>query len=73
MLGFEFENNSEPFSVFNLTQALATFMFELVEVYVDTYPRYVVYTIVTGVIGFAACGATYFFDFKNGGVPHKYS
>eukprot|EP00347_Sterkiella_histriomuscorum_P000222 403376714 len=64
MLGFEFESNSEPFSVFNLVQAFGVFVFELLETYVDTHNSYVIYTWITGIIGIFSCAATFFFDFK---------
>ena len=36
MLGFEFDNNYEPYSIFNLLQALGACFFLIVESYVDT-------------------------------------
>ena len=63
-MGFEFENNSEPFSVFNLVQAIAVFIFEIVETSVSSYPAYLFYTIVIGTIGLISCGIAYSFEFK---------
>lgn len=71
MLGFEFDNNSEPFSVFNMCQALAVFVFEIIETQVESYPAYVMYTLFVGALGFVACVTTYFFDFKDEKIhPH---
>jgi predicted MFS family arabinose efflux permease len=35
MLGFEFDNNSEPFTVYNIIQSVGCFIFQIIESYVD--------------------------------------
>lgn len=35
MLGFEFDNNSEPYSIDNLVESAGTFVFEIVEAFVN--------------------------------------
>ena len=36
MLGFEFDNNSEPYSIFNLAQAMGVFVFQIIESSLDS-------------------------------------
>lgn len=64
MLGFEFDNNVEPFSVFNLWQALGVFIFSFIETLLETREHYIVFISVIGVLGVLSCGTTYYFDFK---------
>ena len=65
MLGFEFDNNSEPFSVYNGCNAIACFIFQFIEVPVTSHVGYIIYTIACGVIAFLCCGTTIFFDFRD--------
>jgi len=37
MLGFEFDTNSEPFSVFTLIEALSVFVFSVLNTWIDTH------------------------------------
>lgn len=65
MLGFEFDCSlGEPFSVYNMVQAFTVFIFELLEAYIDTQSRYIVYTVVIGVIGFGAALKATSFQYK---------
>ena len=71
MLGFEFEDNTLPFSIFSLFEAVAVFIFQIIQSFVDQNPdldikkrNYMIYIGITGLFGAAMCGCTYFFDFK---------
>jgi hypothetical protein len=64
MLGFEFDTNSEPFSVFTLIEALSVFVFSVINTWIDTRMRYIYYISALGVMGIIMIGTTYFFDFK---------
>ncbi|CDW86465.1 major facilitator superfamily protein [Stylonychia lemnae] len=64
MLGFEFENNIEPYSVYNLVEAFGVFIFQLIETYIKNQKARLIYTIIMCIAAFLMCGTTYFFDFK---------
>eukprot|EP00347_Sterkiella_histriomuscorum_P010332 403376713 len=64
ILGFEFDNNYEPFCIFNLAQALGVFFFQIIESSLDSRTKYMVYTTFIGVIGVYSCCLTYFFEFR---------
>ena len=61
MLGFEFEDCGEAFSVFNMSQSIAVFLFELFESRIDSYTNY---TYILGLVGLSASILAYFFEFK---------
>lgn len=64
-LGFEFDNaSSEPFSIYNIFQCLACFIFQLIEAQVNDNTGYFYYTIVVAVICLVANGLPYFFPFR---------
>lgn len=65
MLGFEFDNNSEPYAVYNSIQAVSCFIFQFIESYVNDRSTYIYYTAVVGFLGFITCGTTYFFDYRD--------
>ena len=65
MLGFEFDNNSEPYSVFNLAQATGVVIFQLIETTLTTRKSYTLYLAVVGIIGICSCGITFFFDYRD--------
>lgn len=62
--GFEFDNNSEPFSLFNFNQAIGTFLFQLIESALDSRTKYIVFTSFIGLLGIYSCGLTCFFEFR---------
>jgi hypothetical protein len=71
MLGFEFDDNTEPFSIFSMFEAVAVFVFQIIQSWVDGDPdksvkqrNYMIYIGITGFLGALMCGCTYFFDFK---------
>lgn len=64
ILGFEFDNNSEPFSLYNILQCISCFIFQLIEAEVNDQTAYLIYTIVVGVIGFICVLLPYFFKFR---------
>ncbi|CDW77194.1 major facilitator superfamily protein [Stylonychia lemnae] len=63
ILGFEFDNNSEPFSVYNILQCVACFIFQIIESAVNDQDDYRWYTIMVTGLGFIFCGMPFFFDF----------
>jgi len=64
ILGFEFENNSEPFSVFNIAQCIATAIFSLIQIAVENRTDYIIYSITIFVIGLLSVGNTLRFKFR---------
>ena len=73
MLGFEFDDNTLPFSIFSMFEAVAVFIFQIIQSFVDDNPRsYGTYVLATGLLGAVMCGMTFFFDFrKKEGGPHN--
>lgn len=71
MLGFEFANNYEPYSIFNLLQAVGAASFLLIEALVDNKTKYLAYTICLAALGIVSCGLTYFFKFKHVQSPRQ--
>ena len=70
MLGFEFDNNYEPFSISNLGQAVAVFMFDIIEAYITDRPSFIIYIAVTGVLGMLMNAYTLTFDFRKELIIH---
>jgi hypothetical protein len=65
MLGFEFDNaSSEPFSVYNIFQCIATFIFQIIEANVNDQPSYLWYTVGLLVLAILCNGLPYFFPFR---------
>lgn len=64
MLGFEFDNNSEPYSVYNGVSAITTIIFELVNSLIVTQWAYFIYSAVLGGVAIGGCTVTLFFDFR---------
>jgi hypothetical protein len=64
MLGFEFDDNTDPFAIFSMFEAFAVFIFQLIQSRVDGRDKYFIYIGVAGGLGCIMCGMTYFFDFK---------
>ena len=69
MLGFEFNNNSQPYSIDNLGQAVGAFTFEIIEAWIYGKDTYLVFNIVVGAIGVLFNITTMFFKFKP--MPHE--
>ena len=66
ILGFDFENNTEPFAIFNLVQSIAVFIFLAIEAFVKTKSQYYAYNLVFGLIGLTFLGFfTLTFEFNN--------
>jgi hypothetical protein len=63
-LGFEFENNSEPFSVFNIAQCIATAFFSLVQIWIEDQQGYIIYAIFIFLLGFGSVANTLRFKFR---------
>ncbi len=64
ILGFEFENNSEPFSVFNIAQCMATAIFSLIQIAVDNQTSYIIYAVFIFLIGLGSVANTLRFKFR---------
>ena len=64
MLGFEFDNNSEPYSVYNGTSAITTIIFELINATITTQWAYFIYSAVLGGVAITGCSITLLFDFR---------
>ena len=64
ILGFEFENNSEPFAIFNIVQSVAVVLFAFIEVLINDRTRFFIYNIIIGVVGIIFCGMTLLFKYK---------
>ena len=64
ILGFEFDDNFTPFSLFNVNQSVSVFVFQLVVAEVTGKEAYLWFTVACGVTAFLCCGATYFFPFR---------
>ena len=64
-LGFEFDNSSsEPFSIYNIMQCLACFIFQILESYVHDKAEYRWFTLGVCLICFFSNGLVYFFPFR---------
>eukprot|EP00347_Sterkiella_histriomuscorum_P023537 403334265 len=64
ILGFEFDNNYEPYSVYNILQCSACAIFQIIEIAVITQKDYIIFTIFTGCFGVFCCSTMLFFDFR---------
>ncbi|TNV83138.1 hypothetical protein FGO68_gene17752 [Halteria grandinella] len=65
VLGFEFEDNTRPFSVFNIVQSITVFCFLVVEAYVNTRSQYYSFNILCGILGMLMCGLMFFFPYTH--------
>ena len=65
MLGFEFDNNSEPFLVYKGFQALSCVVFLFIDVVIDTHTEYIIYAVVCGVLAMGCCACSAFFEFRS--------
>ena len=64
-LGFEFDNSSsEPFSIYNIFQCLACFIFQILESYISDQAEYRWFTVGVCLICFFSNGLVYFFPFR---------
>lgn len=64
MMGFEFESNTQPYSIDNLGQAIGVFFFEFFQAFVSGQRQYLIYSLCVGIIGICFNVTTLFFDFK---------
>jgi len=51
ILGFEFENNVEPYSIFNLIQSLSVFVVLIIEAFIKFRAGYFFFNAICGVLG----------------------
>jgi hypothetical protein len=64
MLGFEFDDNYTPFSLFNIISSLTVFGVQLILSLINGQDEYLYLTIVVGIFGLILCGVTYWFPFR---------
>jgi len=64
MLGFEFNNNAEPYSVYNGCQALTCLVFNLIESQITSSSQFIIYSAICGGLSMIAAFTTSFFKFK---------
>ncbi|CDW72384.1 major facilitator superfamily protein [Stylonychia lemnae] len=64
ILGFEFESNTVPFSVYSLVQAIFVFIFMIVQSLILTRTDYFIYFSVCYAYGIVSLFILYTFDFK---------
>ena len=65
MLGFEFDSNIVPFSVFKFTQSLFIFVFDVLESLIKGKDKFRIYIIVMFVFSVFAYLVTTSFKFKD--------
>jgi predicted MFS family arabinose efflux permease len=65
ILGFEFEDNYTPFSLFGIWESLACFICQLVLSRLRTKLEYSYYSMLACVLGFVCCGMIFFFPFRD--------
>lgn len=63
MLGFEFDDNFTPFSLFNIWQSISCSVLQIVEAY-DDREKYFYYTGGCTVFAIICCGCTFWFPFR---------
>jgi MFS family permease len=64
MLGFEFDDNYTPFSLFNIWQSISCFTFQIVNSYFDSRDLYLYSSIGYTAFALICCGFTYWFPFR---------
>jgi len=64
ILGFEFDDNYTPFSLYNIWQSVSCFAFQLVIKEVNGQYQNLYFTICMAILAIVGCGLTYFFPFR---------
>jgi hypothetical protein len=64
-MGFEFENNVEPFSINVIFQSMGVVIFAGIEAFLKTRGDYIMFNFAIGFLGFFMCGCTLLFEFKH--------
>jgi len=64
MLGFEFDDNFTPFSLFNIWQSISCFVFQIVNASIDDRDKYFYFTGGFTVFAIICCGCTFWFPFR---------
>jgi predicted MFS family arabinose efflux permease len=64
ILGFEFEEDSEPFSIDALVESVMVFLFQVIQSFIVDRQGMIVYMIIVGIIGISASLSTYTFRFR---------
>jgi MFS family permease len=64
LIGFEFDNNSEPFSVFNTIQCIANLTCQLIISTLHGQKAYFILTVACGAVAFLSCGLVFYFPYR---------
>jgi hypothetical protein len=68
ILGFEFDDNYTPFSLYNIYQSVCCFLFQIIVSNVNDAAGYFWYTIAATLASALCCSVTYFFPFREHSV-----
>lgn len=70
MLGFEFDDNYTPFSLFNVWQSLSCFIFQIIAAYINDQNDFFYYQVGCTIFALLCCGSTYWFPFREHKAAH---
>ena len=68
ILGFEFNDNYTPFSIFGILESIACSICEIIIATLNGKHHYWIYSLVQTIVAIMICGVTYWFPFKKGKV-----
>ena len=64
ILGFQFEDNYTPFSLFGIIESLGCFICQLIIANLKTQSEFSTYTIAQTIVALVFCSITFFFPFN---------
>mmetsp|Transcript_17947 Transcript_17947/g.17138 ORF Transcript_17947/g.17138 Transcript_17947/m.17138 type:complete len:173 (+) Transcript_17947:111-629(+) len=64
MIGFEFQDSAESFSVFYLVESIGVVIFSVIDAFVTNRKAYMIYSLGIGALGMGLCSLTLTFQFK---------
>ena len=65
ILGFEFDSNTEPFSIDCLVESCSVFVFQMLQSTLDSTNVRMYYILFVGCLGVVMCSTTYFFQYRS--------
>jgi len=65
ILGFEFESNYTPFSVDVLCESFLVFGFQIINSFMNTRTKRIIYFAILGILGVVMNFTTYLFEFSD--------
>ena len=65
ILGFEFEGNSEPFSIDVLIEAICVFTFQMIQSFIISKNAHFYYITLVGLLGMSMTMTSFFFDYRD--------